>query len=276
MADSSLRTIILHGNHKNLFVLVALIFVLCALTFSVASGLAESEAESYTITLNDNSIIADFPGIYTEGSIVTITLPGNYILTGSLSNGQIIVDLEQDGKVKLFFNGVSVHCENGPALYIKKCSPRLSIDIIADTVNELSDGTVYADESGKVDAVIYSKGDLTITGEGNLNITGSYKHGIVSKDDLRIKGGKINVQAVKNGICGKDCVEIFDGSIVVRAGNDGIKTTNEDSKWGYISIEGGTVKITCGDDPLSVVHGLSIIGGSVSAEIDASLKSSDD
>ncbi len=82
------------------------------------------------------------------------------------------------------------------------------------------------------------------------------------------------MEAVHNGITGKDCVEIFDGNITVRAGNDGIKTTNDDSEWGYISMEGGMVNITCGDEPLKVVHGLSIIGGTVDAKVDASMKPS--
>ena len=183
------------------------------------------------------------------------------------------IDCEQSGKVRLFFAGVSIHCEDGPALYIKKCSPRLTIELQADTVNNLSDGAVYVNQD-KADAVIYSKSDLTITGEGTLNISGAYRDGIVSKDDLRIKGGKINVKTVHNGICGKDCVEIFEGEIFVTAGNDGIKTTGEDADMGYISMEGGTITILCGDDPLSFVHGLFQTGGTINANIDPSLKES--
>ena len=185
------------------------------------------------------------------------------------------MDCEQNGKVRLYFSGISIHCENGPALYIKKCSPRLTIDLVEGTDNELSDGTAYAGKDGP-DGVIYSKSDLTITGAGALTVKGSYRDGIVSKDDLRIKSGIINVTAAHNGIVGKDCVEIFDGEITVCAGNDGIKTTNDDSEWGYILIEGGTVSVTCGDDPLSFVHGISITGGTVSAIVDTSLKTSND
>ena len=83
------------------------------------------------------------------------------------------------------------------------------------------------------------------------------------------------MEAVHNGIVGKDCVEIIDGEITVNAGNDGIKTTNEDVGMGYISMESGKVTIVCGDDPLSVIHGISITGGTISATIDSSRKPND-
>ena len=260
MSEKTFRTI-----HAMRYVVMAIVLAFCILV-----PVAAEVSDAQVITLNGNKISADAPGIYGSGSILTITLPGEYLLKGNLTNGQIIVNCEQNGKVRLYFSGVSVHCANGPALYIKNCSPRLTIELVEGTDNKLSDGRSYtdADPSG----VIYSKSDLTITGSGSLTVTGSYKNGIVSKDDLRIKGGKINIQAVNNGISGKDCVEIYDGEITIKAGNDGIKTTNEDPDMGYIFMEGGIVNITCGDGPLSYVNELRITGGSILASKDPSLK----
>jgi adhesin HecA-like repeat protein len=271
MTSNNVRFII--SRKAQCFALALMLCFLAPLWFSAS---AQADSVPVVIDLSDDGIAVDSPGIYADGSKLTITLPGEYLLRGTLSNGQIIVDCEQEGKVRLYLGGISVHCENGPALYIKKCAPRLTIDLVEGTVNMLSDGANYADQQGKENGAIYSKSDLTITGMGTLDVTGAYKHGIVSKDDLRIKGGTINVSAVKNGIVGKDCVEIFDGVITVRAGNDGIKTTNEDAEWGYILMEGGTVSITCGDDPHVFVHGISLMGGTVKAVIDSSLKPSDD
>ena len=255
---------------KSSRIVIALVLALIIMAPAFAETTAQT-ASPAVITLNSTKIKADIPGVYVNGSTLTITLPGDYMLKGNLTNGQIIVDCEQTGKVRLYFNGVSVHCATGPALYIKACSPRLTIELVEGTVNTLTDGTVYADKTGKIDGVIFSKSDLTITGAGTLNVKGNYRDGIVSKDDLRFKGGKISVEAVHNGVMGKDCVEIYDGEIIVKAGKDGIKTSNEEAGLGYISMEAGVVSITCGDDPLVVVNALNITGGTINAVIDPSL-----
>ena len=254
---------------------VILTLALCIVASVMLPSSAWAAESPVSIELSDEAITADYPGVYSEGGVLTITLPGEYLLKGTLTNGQIIVECEQNGKVRLILAGVSVHCETGPALYIKKCSPRLSLELAEGTVNELSDGTAYPKDSAP-DGVIYSKSDLTITGTGALTVKGAYRNGIVSKDDLRIKSGVITVEAVRNGICGKDSVEIFDGEITVTAGNDGIKTTNDDPAWGYISMEGGTVTITCGDDPLAFVNGFSAVGATIRTTVDSSLKTSGD
>ena len=246
-------------------VVLALVLALC-----IIAPVSAEVADATVITLNGNSIKADAPGVYANGTVLTITLPGDYLLKGNLTNGQVVVNCEQTGKVRIYLSGANINCSTGPAIYIKKCSPRLTIELVEGTVNKLTDGKSYKDTEPS--AVIYSKSDMTITGAGSLTIVGSYKNGILSKDDLRIKGGKINIQAVNNGISGKDCVEIYDGEITIKAGNDGIKTTNEDAGLGYISIEGGTINITCGDGPLSYVHNLLITGGTINAVKDLSLQ----
>ena len=71
---------------------------------------------------------------------------------------------------------------------------------------------------------------------------------------------------------------LTDGQIIVdcpQAVKDGIKTTNEENEWGYISMEGGAVSITCGDDPLVVMNALNITGGTINAVIDPSLNTTD-
>ena len=104
-----------------------------------------------------------------------------------------------------------------------------------------------------------------IEGSGSLKITAVSADGIVSKDELEIRGGKITVDAHRHGIKGKDCVEIYDGEISVTAGQDGIKSTNKkDSSRGYVAIRGGVVTIVCGDDPLQFITDCTIENAKIS------------
>lgn len=240
--------------------------LLLALCLVCASAAAEGEIP---ITLmNDRAECAD-RGVLIEGSTVTIQFPGTYLISGKLSDGQIKVNCDIVGKVTLLFDGVDVRCERGPALLIDKVSPRLSIHTAEGSVNRLSAGRDFVLTDGdEPNGAVFSKSDLTISGSGTLNVVSEYMDGVVSKDDLRVKGGVLNVTAPRNGLRGKDNIEVTDGVITITAGNDGMKSTNEkEADRGYILISGGTINITCGDDPISVITRLTITGGAVNAQI---------
>lgn len=231
--------------------------------------MATASAEGMTpIQLSDGKIQAEGAGIQTEGSTVTISQPGDYLLSGSLSNGQIRVDCKEAGKVTLFLNGVNVHNGTGPAIWIGECAPRAVISLVESTENRLSDGTelVFTDVD-EPDGVIFSRSDLTVSGNGSLEVQAGAMNGIVSKDDLKIEGGKIRVTVPNHGIKGKDFVEISGGELTIQAGRDGIKSTNKkDPDRGYVAISGGNIHITCGDDALSFESRLSVTGGSVDVQ----------
>lgn len=246
---------------KKLCVLLAL--VLCAM-FAFCCA----QADPVMVTLSD-SLISNVSGISVDGSVVTVKQPGDYIFTGSLSNGCIKVDSAVSGKVTLYLNGVNIHNEQGPAIQIVQCDPRCTINMMENSENSLSSGAeLVFEKDDEPNGVIFSRSDLTITGEGALTVTADAMDGIVSKDDIRIKSGTISVKAPRHGIRGKDCVEISGGVISIVCDKDGIRSTNTKTKdLGYVSITGGEITIVCGDDPISAITGVTIEGGVVKATI---------
>lgn len=242
------------------------LLLLAALLIMVSAA----NAELISITLADDKCECGADSVSFEGSTVKISEPGEYLLTGILSNGQIRVDCKEDGKVILNLQNVKIHNETGAAILIGNVSSRAKISLMADTVNELSNGTnlVY-EEDDEPNGVIFSRSDLTIEGSGSLTVNAGAMDGIASKDDLKIEGGQITIDAPRHGIRGKDCVEISDGEIVVRAGKDGIRSNNsKETDKGYISITGGKITITCGDDPLDYVTGLIVRDAVITASVD--------
>ena len=69
------------------------------------------------ITLSDNGITVNGSGASAEGSAVTITEAGSYLIKGSIANGQIIVDAN-DEKLQLVLDGADVTCTGSAALLI--------------------------------------------------------------------------------------------------------------------------------------------------------------
>ena len=95
----------------------------------------------------------------------------------------------------------------------------------------MTDSAIYSlgEDDSNTDGAIFSKTDLTINGSGTLTVNANYKHGIVSKDDLVITDGNINVTSASTAMEGKDSVKISGGTFNISAGTNGIKSTNAEA-----------------------------------------------
>lgn len=204
------------------------------------------------IKLNKSSISTDGDGVSVDGNLITINMAGTYVVSGTLSDGQIIVDVEDDEDVKIVLNGATIVNTTSSPIFIKNCDKTV-ITLAKDTTNTITDTANYVvDTNNEPTASIYSKSDLTINGEGSLIVNANYNNGIESNDDLKIVNGKITINSVDDGILGKDSVSIKGGSIDLAVSGDGIKSTNEiDDYTGYIVVDGGTINITAGSDGVS-------------------------
>lgn len=221
------------------------------------------KSSATTVKLADDSITVDGRGASSKGSVLTIDTEGTYILSGALSDGQIVIDTPDDKKVQLVLAGVTLASSDSAPLLVKE-SDKVFITLAEGSINTLTGPSSYSDaaEEDNIDGVIFSKGDMCINGSGSLTINASTNHGIVSKDDLIITGGKIKVTAAGDGIQGKDCVKIKDGSITIDSDNDGIRSSNsEDEYRGFISVDGGTLTIDAGYDGLQAETLLRVAGG---------------
>ena len=71
------------------------------------------ESECTAISLSDEETKCDSDGVKMDGQTVTITEGGTYLLTGSLSNGSVVVDTDKTEKVQLILENVSIINERG-------------------------------------------------------------------------------------------------------------------------------------------------------------------
>ena len=239
-----------------------------ATTTSADANTADSglvNPDTYVILDNDDTTI-NGAGASFENSVLTITQSGTYLIKGTLSDGKIYIDCpDEEKKVKLYLNGVSVSCSTDAPLFVENSPKETVLVLTSGTVNSFSDTAreVSADENADyATAAIYAKDDLQIEGEGTLNVTGNFNKGIYSKNDIDIHGGVINITSVDDGIRGKESVEIVAGKINITAGGDGIRTNEslEEGK-GNISISGGVIDIVSDLDCIQSVKDISITGG---------------
>lgn len=220
--------------------------------------------QSTDIALAGTSAVVDGTGAESKDRSVTITAAGTYVLSGKLNDGQIIVNNQDKGTVRLVLNGVDINNSDSAAIYIQEAG-KVILTLEEGTENSVSDGAtyVYADDTtDEPSAAIFSKADLTINGTGKLSVSANYNDGITSKDDLKIMNGTLEIQAADDGIVGKDLVAVQDGSISITAEGDGVKSTNDtETDKGFIAIAAGTFDIKAGNDGIQAETSLVIDGG---------------
>lgn len=221
-------------------------------------------SEAVKITLNKTTATVSGSGVKADGSTITITEEGVYIVSGTLEDGQIIVDASDSDKVQIVLDGVHINCETNAAIYVRE-AVKVFITLAENSSNTLGGGNEYTQiDDNTVDGVIFSKSDLVCNGTGSLTIEADYKHGIVSKDDLVITGGTYKITAADNGITAKDQLKILDGSFDIDAANSAVKAKNtDDTELGNIYIAGGIFTIEAEQDGFHATGSIVVDDGTI-------------
>lgn len=226
-----------------------------------------------------NGTSATTEGDYAEvnGGTVTITHSGSFYIDGTLTDGQININIADEAAdpdtVKIFLNGVNITGKSAPAILVTNAE-NTSINLVDGTENFIADGDTAYSGDWLGCAVIEAKDDITIKGDtGTLNITANTQDGIVCNNDIKINGGTTTITTLNStdktdGIKGKKSVTVKDGTLVIEAEGDGLKSSK-----GSVAVTGGTVNIKAGNDAVQAETTIDISGGTVIAGGDRGLTS---
>ena len=221
------------------------------------------ESDAVKITLSGKTAACNSSNVQIEDGVVTIKAAGVYVLSGTLTDGTIVVDAGDDDKVQLVLDGVSIMAADYAAIYAKNAD-KVFVTLAEGAGNSLTvSGDYVQTDDNNVDAVIFAKCDLTLNGTGSLTVKDNTGHGIVSKDDLVVTGGTYTIYSQDHCLNGKDSVRIADGTFNLSCDEDGIHAGNDDQQDGYVYIEGGDINISVGDDAIHAEGLLIITGGDI-------------
>lgn len=194
-----------------------------------------------TITLSGDTATVSGSGAYANGGSVTIASAGYYDVTGTLTDGSLMVDAGKNAKVFLRLNGVTITCSDDAAIRVDQAD-KVFLTLAEGTENTVTSGENYSEAAlaDKTDGAIFAHDDLTINGSGALTVTAAYKHGIAANDSLRITGGKITVTAPADTVHVNDSLHITGADITLSAGDDAIHSDTS------VAILGGSITVnTC-------------------------------
>jgi len=194
-----------------------------------------------------------------DGKTIDISSEGVYVLSGTAEDCTIRVEADENAKVQLVFDGVSITNSDFPAIYV------VSADKVfittTDSENTLTvSGQFRGDGETNTDAVIFSKDDLVLNGTGTLNVTSNSGNGITCKDDMKITGGTYNVKTALDAFEANDSIAVNDGTFNITTNKDGFHCENDEAE-GTITISGGTFNISGKSDGIQACALLQIDGG---------------
>lgn len=221
-----------------------------------ASDSGRKAPEANTKIIFNSAASVEGEGAEANGGTVTITGAGVYSVSGSTTDGRIIVQAS-DHDVTLVLDGADILSPEGPAILFQEAGEAL-VWVAGGSSNTLEDGGSSEDYDG----ALYSCVSLTIDGSGSLEVTGTREEGIASEEHLTIDGGVIRVTAKDDGLNanhdGVSLITINGGELTVLAGGDGIDSN------GSMEMSGGTVISMASLDDMSGgidVDGDFVIGG---------------
>lgn len=202
----------------------------------------------------------DAAGVSVSGSVITITADGTYVLTGTLADGQIIVDAGDAADVRLALENAALSSSDSAPIYAKNAD-KVILSLPEGTESRITDSVTGMDGEEELSAAVYSVCDLTVNGSGTLYVTANANDAITTKDDLKLNGARLVLTAADDGLVGKDSVQIFDGTIDITAQGDGIKSTKAEEDKGFVYIGGGVLTVDAGCDGIQAETSALISGG---------------
>lgn len=239
---------------------------------------AENTAAGLTADLNNAETIV----MSSSNAQVEIDEPGTYIITGSVSDGNIKVKKGTTGVV-LVLQDLELTSTSGAAVSVNKESSAMII--ISGTVT-LTDAENAADENSTdaeiADAFdgaalkIKANASVRLTGDGTLNIIGTAKNGIKTGDDssLIIDSLTLNIAAANDAVNAGYDLTILSGTVTVRANDDAIHadhiltfgsedgsgpavnivSCSEGLEGTVVNILGGDITVNSSDDAINAAN----------------------
>lgn len=200
-------------------------------------------------------------GVVISGRIATIKKAGSFVVSGTGTNNQIVVDAA-GCEVYLILDNLTLTSSDSSAILIKDAE-KVTITVKDGTQNTITDSATYASDTDIVPtACVYSCDDITINGKGTLTINGNYNNALQTKNVLKVVDVTLNINSVDDGILAKDCFNMASGSLTIKTTGDGIRSSETDSDTqGVIVVSGGNIVISSKGDGLQACNSVVINGG---------------
>lgn len=238
-------------------------------TVACAASQSYTEQNATLIAFSDDAVTASgaYSGYEIDGTAVSITEAGTYVLSGACADGSVTVKKEVTG-VTLVLDGLDLSSVATSPITINK-SAEATLLAAAGSENTVADSADANDENAAIK--VKTGASLTMGGTGALRVDGNYKNGIkgAAQAAITVDELALTIDAVDDGLSCDDALTILGGTLDITAGGDAVKASPDvDSETepdtvsrGDITISGGTLTLVSAADGVQADGDLTISGG---------------
>ena len=220
-------------------------------------------ARATRITLDGDEVSVFGGGAYAFDGSVMITGKGKYVISGTLTDGSVIVDTDSSAKIWIMLDGADITCSTGACFDVEQAD-KVFLTLAEGSDNRLTTaGFSEENRTAGMDGAVFSRDDLTINGSGSLTVTAAEESGIVCNDELVLTGGTITVDAAADALHVNDNLRIMETQLNLKAGDDGISLTGLESE---LYWESGTLTVTATGDGINAENNIRILNGALTLE----------
>ena len=220
-------------------------------------------ARATRITLDGDEVSVFGGGAYAFDGSVMITGKGKYVISGTLTDGSVIVDTDSSAKIWIMLDGADITCSTGACFDVEQAD-KVFLTLAEGSDNRLTTaGFSEENRTAGMDGAVFSRDDLTINGSGSLTVTAAEESGIVCNDELVLTGGTITVDAAADALHVNDNLRIMETQLKLKAGDDGISLTGLESE---LYWESGTLTVTATGDGINAENNIRILNGALTLE----------
>ena len=257
---------------------------------SAAAAPEYSTENAVTAVFADGGVTltpADASGCTVEGTTLTLTEAGTYLVSGTCADGTIQVDKNVEG-VTLVLNGLTLTSTATAPLVCGKASGVTIVaaegteNALADTEANNKDNETASEDAENAVLKCKDGAQVVLCGHGMLNITAAGKNGIKAGTELdgrearlTIRELTLNIDApVNDAINAEQQLDVESGTLNIAAGDDAIhsdlylnvgadgadgpaitvSTCNEGLEAAELNIWSGDIDVTATDDCLNAAN----------------------
>ena len=218
-----------------------------------------------TITFSNSGVTFSGEGVEISGTIATIKNPGSYLVTGSSSEGNIIISV---GSVELYLQNLELNSSITSPIIVNSKLENVKIISLGNVIlQDLEEQTTTKGECAVIK--VKKKSTVTFSNQNDFKLIGKCKNVIKGGSLANIifddSNGEYTINGYKNGIASDNLVQFNGGKFTITTETgDGIKSSPDDTdteSLGRIFIYSGTFNIQSYSDAFQAANKLTIIDG---------------